>query len=99
MSKKTSESVSLHRISGFCAFFALIISGVLFVINLILKLIDEQTSLGIIGQIGSIFLVVSVILSGWQFKNSTSWGRKIGWTVVFWVFSVLALIGCIGLAI
>ncbi len=97
MSKKTSNNAELRQIGGFCAFFALIISGILYIINLILNLFDTSTNLGILGQIASIFLVVSVILSGWQFKNTTSWGRKVGWTVVFWVFAILALVGSIGL--
>lgn len=89
---KSKSGFGWNKIAGFLAFFALIITGVGFLLGLI------GGDLGIVGVIGNYMLVGSVILSGWVYLNSTKLPfSKLFWTILFWVFAILAVLGVIGL--
>ncbi len=88
MAKNNSnKAVAWNKIAGFMAFFALIIKG----IDGILATFGGN--LGIFTSIADIFLIVSVIIAGWRFLRSTTLpGKKLYWTIAFWVFAILALL-------
>ncbi len=90
MAKKSSTS-SWGKIAGFMAFFAIMVAGIDAVVGFLF-----DGSVGILSTIASIFLIVSVSISGWRYLVSTKLpGNKNIWLIVFFVFAILACIGVI----
>ncbi len=99
MAKKSSNgNTGLAKIAGFFAFLALLIAGLTFLINWILTLFDGGASLGWLGKIGSVSLVISVFLSAWNFIQTTKLpGSKLVWQVLFLILAVLAIVGVVAI--
>ncbi len=86
MAKK--NSLGLSKLAGACAFIALMIAGVSFLLaNLF------GGNLGILALVGNICLVISTIVTAGLFVNSSAfpWKNKV-WVIAYYVFAILAII-------
>ena len=86
---------TLLTIIGFCAFFALMCSGAVWLLNLC------NISGGIISTLGNvarIVLIVTALIIGWLWLSSVKMNKtlKIVLQVFFIVFAVLAICGVFG---
>lgn len=84
----------IYWIVGLCAFVALMLSGTIWLLNLI------EVSWGFLGTleyITHLVLVIAVFLSGWVWLSGTSMNKtlKIVLQVLFIIFAVLAIAGII----
>ncbi|MGL4949474.1 MAG: hypothetical protein ACRC5M_03745 [Anaeroplasmataceae bacterium] len=100
MAKKQSSSgnTDWFKVAGFLSFFSIIISGTIFLISGIMNLVGASVDLGIFSSIASLFLIVSVTLSGWMFLTKAKLPAKTVWVVLFWVFVLLAIFGTFSVA-
>ncbi len=97
---KKSSGFGWGKIAGFLAFFALFITGINWIVSLIVGLVGGDFDLGWLTTIASICLVASVFISAWFFICSTSLpGKKLYWQIALIVFAVLAACGVIGIGI
>lgn len=86
MARKNGSGLS--KLAGACAFIALMISGVSYLLaNLF------GGSLGILALVGNICLVVSTIVTAGLFVNSSAfpWKSKF-WVIIYYVFAILAIV-------
>ncbi len=90
---KTSSTTSWNKIAGICAFFAVVIAGVIFAINGIVSLVGASFSAGgVLNTIATVLLVAAVVIPGWRFVR----GQKMWVQILFWVcVLVLVIFGAI----
>lgn len=83
--KSSSSSIGWAKIAGFCAFGALILTAVCWILDLIVG------STGNLGLISNLLLVASVFISGWFFVCSTPLpGKKLYWQIALIAIALIA---------
>ena len=106
--KTTTTTTSNYPVVKLTAFWGIIISGVASLVALTFQLLCRfnwdwlskaaaplGTIAGIMQIIASIALFISAFLAGW----SHSRGKSKVWKILFWIFSILALLGILGVNI
>lgn len=83
-----SSSINWGKITGICSFFAIVIAGVLFIINGILRLVNANINAGILNTISTVLLVLAVIIPGWRFVRT----KKMWIRILFWVCALCLII-------
>lgn len=85
----------LFVIIGFCAFVALMASGLVWILG---QVGVNGGFIGVIGQVASIILTVIACFSGWLWLSSAKMNKtlKIVLEVFFIIFAVMAICGICG---
>ncbi len=86
--KSSSSSVNWGKMTGICAFFAIVIAGVIFIINGIIKLVNGSFNGGILSTIATLLLVLALIIPGWRFVR----GKKTWIQILFWVCAIVLIV-------
>lgn len=86
--KNSNNSINYYGITKFCAFWAVIISGVIFLVNFIIQKLNGSFNGGILNTVATVLLIIAVIIPGWQYsKRWPVWVR-----VAFWVLAIVLLV-------
>lgn len=82
------NNLGLSKLAGGCAFLALMISGVSYLLAALVG-----GNLGVLALVGNICLVASTIITAGLFVNSSSfpWKHKF-WVIAYYVFSAIAIV-------
>lgn len=102
-SKNTTTSTNNYPIVKATAFWGIIISGIVGIINFIISMLVKfdiikdaggavGTVLGIMSLIANLALFISVFLAAWAHSR----GKSQLWRTLFWVFAILAILGLFG---
>ncbi len=85
--KPRSETAAKNELAAFCAFWALLIAGILFLVQLILNAIGVNLGsfAGIINIIVAIMLGLAVALTAYKYVR----GKSKGWKIAYWVMIIL----------
>ncbi len=87
MATKKNNTTDWNKITRFCAFWAVCVSGLMFTINALIKLFGGSINFGIINTIATILLLAGVVIPGWRYsKTMPMWAR-----IAFWVFVILII--------
>lgn len=99
--KNSSNKYSWYKIGGMLSFWAIIISGTLSILNLIVTKLGGSINLGFpIERIISIMLILGMFISGYVFLVTSNLpGTKLVWKIVYIVLMILLFVGLIGLPI
>lgn len=86
--KKTrSETTAKNELAAFCAFWALLIAGILFLIQLILNAVGVSLGsfAGLINIIVAVMLGIAIALTAYKYVR----GKSKGWKIAYWIMIVL----------
>lgn len=86
--KSSSSSINWSKVTGICAFFAIVIAGLIFIISGILRLLNISFGPGILSTISTILLVLAVVIPGWRFVR----GKKMWIQILFWVCAICLIV-------
>lgn len=91
--KSSTSAINWNKITGICAFLAIVIAGLIFAINGIVKLFEGSFNGGILNTIATLFLVAGLVIPGWRYtKTKAMWIQ-----IIFWVCAIILIIfGAIG---
>lgn len=93
-----NSNVSLGKLAGFLAFAAILIKGLVFLINWILGLVDGSVDLGALVKIADLSLVVASFICAWFFVLTAKLpGKRIVWQVILLIITVLAVLGALNI--
>ncbi len=103
MAKKSNETTTNYSIIKVTAFWGIIISGFVSLITFVLRIVARcGISLGGAGRLISIFnlianlaLFVSVFLAAYAHSK----GKSKTFRILFWIFSIMALLSILGINI
>lgn len=84
-----------NKFASMLAFIALVVSAVVWTLQIILSLANANVNLGIFTSIANIILVLVVIWLGWQYAK----GLGKFWRIVFIVIAVIAILTAFGVNI
>ncbi len=84
----SSSSINWNKITGICAFCAIVIAGVIFIINAILKLVEASINPGILSTIATVLLVAALVIPGWRFVRT----KKMWIQILFWVCAIVLVV-------
>lgn len=96
MAKKSSNSsntMTYNKLAGILAVISIFISGTIYTINLIVKLVGGSFSGGILNLIANVFMIVAIVMISWRALKSAKLPCKKAWIIAYWVFVILALVG------
>lgn len=102
-STTTTTTTSNYPIIKATAFWGIIISGIVGIINFIISIFVRLgvisgaggtlgSILGVMNLIASLALFISVFLAAWAHSK----GKTKVWRTLFWVFAILAILGLLG---
>ena len=84
--KPRSENAAKNELAAFCAFWALLIAGILFLVQLILNAVGASLGFeGIINIIVAIMLGIAIALTAYKYVR----GKSKGWKIAYWVMIIL----------
>ncbi len=86
MAKKSGSD--WNKITSGCAFFAVVIAGVIFLINALVQIFNGSFNGGILNTVATILLVIAVVIPGWRFTR----GKKMWVKVLFWVCAIVLVV-------
>ncbi len=93
--KQRTEGAAKRDLASFCAFWAMFIAAVLFVIQLILNAVG--VSLGAVGNIftiiAAIMLGIAIVFPAWRYACSKGKGWRIVCIIMFILYFILAICG------
>ncbi len=92
MAKKSSGALTLGLIAGWCAFVALVLTGINW---LLIKLLESPIDL--LAQVSGILLVATAFIAAWGYVCTFPKKSRLIWQIVVGTITVLALLGYIGL--
>ena len=93
MSKKTSGS-ALYDLGGTLALVSVFITGGIYLINLILKLVNGDFNAGLLNTIASVSMLVSIVIVSWASLSKANLpGNRTVWYLFYWAFVALAFVG------
>ncbi len=93
MAKKSSGGSSYNKLAGYLALISLFVTGICYLINLILRLCGGSINLGILMVIANIFMIVAIVMISWKALKSAHLPCKTVWIVLYWVLVILAIVG------
>ncbi len=85
--KPRSETAAKNELAAFCAFWALLIAGILFLVKLILNVVEAKLGKfeDIINMIVAIMLGLAIALTAYKYVR----GKSKGWKIAYWVMIIL----------
>ncbi len=85
--KPLSETAAKNELAAFCAFWALLIAGILFLVKLILNVVEAKLGKfeDIINMIVAIMLGLAIALTAYKYVR----GKSKGWKIAYWVMIIL----------
>ena len=85
--KPRSETAAKNESAAFCAFWALLIAGILFLVKLILNVVEAKLGKfeDIINMIVAIMLGLAIALTAYKYVR----GKSKGWKIAYWVMIIL----------
>ena len=101
--KTTTTTTSNYPIVKATAFWGIIISGIVGLINFVISILVKfdiikgaggtvGRVLGVMSLIANLALFISVFLAAWAYSS----GKPKVWRTLFWVFAILAFLGIMG---
>lgn len=99
--KKSGNHATIDHIAGFCSFWAIMLSGVIYAITIFMqKVVKGNFNPGILNSVASILLTLGVLLPGWRYLESNNLpGSRWIWRILYWLFAFLIFFGVIGIQI
>ncbi len=92
MAKKSSSS-TYNRVAGVLALISIFVTGICYLVNLILKLAGGSLNLGILMVIANVFMIIAAVMISWKALKNSNLPAKTFWVVLYWVLVILALVG------
>ena len=92
MAKKSSSS-TYNRVAGVLALISIFVTGICYLVNLILKLAGGSLNLGILMVIANVFMIIAVVMISWKALKNSNLPAKTFWIVLYWILVILALVG------
>lgn len=83
------------RLASMLAFLALVVSAIVWTLQIVLGLVNTDVNLNIFTSIANIILVLVVIWLGWQYAK----GLGKFWRIFFIVIAVIAILTSFGISI
>ena len=93
--KQRTEGAAKRDLSKFCAFWAIVISAILFLLKLIFDLVggDLGTPATVMGIIAAIMLGIAIVFPAYSYACSKGKAWRIICIIVFILYFVLAVMG------
>lgn len=96
--KQRTEGAAKRDLSKFCAFWAVVISAVLYLLTLIFRAIGGNlgTAGDICALVASVMLGIALVFPAWSYACSKGKGWRIVCIIVFIFYFVMAIVGGAG---
>ena len=84
-----------NKLASMLAFLALVVSAIVWTLQIVLGLVGADVNLRIFTSIANIILILVVIWLGWQYAK----GLGKFWRIVFIVIAIIAILTAFGISI